>query len=304
MVNSGVTGFQLVTLGTAAELNVPASPGTAASSGEVVRGDDPRLAGAHPLLGIISSGTVAVGTGAKTTTITTGLKFPLGMRIWVISSTTPTNWVSGIIDSTGYDAVTGALAFTADTFSGSGSIGAGGIVIPAPNRNPALTPGTYTNCTITIAADGTITAIAAGTNLTRSSTSLSVAANGTTQLQGGDVLGRKVYKLGITSTASWTTADSYTGNGVLAKVLKPQIGSVTAMQDAEIIELKVRNAITPSENIWILLPSTATVTGGAATGNVYSQDGVMYVLLPAGKRALILFEHFGDGEFEINCAVQ
>lgn len=67
-----------------------------------------------------SSTSLAVGTGSKSLTVTTGKSYVTGMYIRVVSTSTPTNYMQGTVTS--YDSGTGALVFTSEIVGGSGTI--------------------------------------------------------------------------------------------------------------------------------------------------------------------------------------
>ncbi len=103
--------------------------------------------------GRIITGTVAIGTGSRSTTITTGLVFRTADRIRLESLY---GFVEGPVVS--YDATTGALSLTSDAYSGSGSLGAGAFVGPglaaASSSGAAIDDSTGGNSSTTTAWSG------------------------------------------------------------------------------------------------------------------------------------------------------
>ncbi|RRN62782.1 hypothetical protein [Caulobacter sp. 602-1] len=67
-----------------------------------------------------SSTSLTVGTGAKTFTTQTGKAWVAGQGFFIASSTSPTNWMSGIL--TAYNSGTGAATVQVDTIGGSGTL--------------------------------------------------------------------------------------------------------------------------------------------------------------------------------------
>lgn len=79
-----------------------------------------------------SSTSLAIGTGSKVFTITAGSAFVTGSRVRAANTTTPTNYMEGIVTVSGTtmtmtsDATGGSGTFSAWTISIAGNVGAGG----------------------------------------------------------------------------------------------------------------------------------------------------------------------------------
>jgi hypothetical protein len=67
-----------------------------------------------------STTSLAIGTGSKSLTVTTGKSYVTGMYIRVVSTSTPTNYMQGTVTS--YNSGTGALVFNSEITGGSGTI--------------------------------------------------------------------------------------------------------------------------------------------------------------------------------------
>jgi hypothetical protein len=85
-----------------------------------------------------STTSLAVGTGSKSLTVTTGKSYVTGMYIRVVSTSTPTNYMQGTVTS--YNSGTGALVFTSEIIGGTGTIASWTISMTVnPKDRPAGT---------------------------------------------------------------------------------------------------------------------------------------------------------------------
>ena len=140
-----------------------------------------------------------------------------------------------------------------------------------------------------------------------------VAANpdgtGNVTLNGGSATGQNVYKAAVSSTVGWTsdTASGYP-DGIARPTLRIAYGTATAIVSGGFVLYKIRN--TSGNNIWVKVPASATVTGGAATvvpygsGRDGSGNAYFYYYLPTGRSAQLLAKHYGDGLLDIEYVLE
>jgi hypothetical protein len=125
-----------------------------------------------------STTSLAIGTGSKSLTVTTGKSYVTGMYIRVVSTSTPTNYMQGTVVS--YNSGTGALVFTSEIVGGSGTIASWTISMTVnPADRPAGTvlqvvQGTFTSNFSTTSASFVDTGITA--TITPVSTSSKILA--------------------------------------------------------------------------------------------------------------------------------
>ena len=118
------------------------------------------LTGYH---GIRTGGpTVIVGTGSRSTTISTGLLYRPGDAVRLDSVSGNGYWVAGTVTS--YDSSTGALVFTATSFNGTGSISGAAKVAPfVPASTTQLAEGSNLYFTVARVLATVLTGFAAAT---------------------------------------------------------------------------------------------------------------------------------------------
>lgn len=77
-----------------------------------------------------STTSLAIGTGSKTLTITTGKSFVVGMYVRIASTATATNYMAGTI--TAHDSSTGAMTVSVDLINGSGTEASWNVFVSTP----------------------------------------------------------------------------------------------------------------------------------------------------------------------------
>jgi len=168
--------------------------------------------------GLTSSSSVAIGTGTKTFTTnlnSTNTAFTVGSRVRVAYTTTPTNFMEGVITAfsgttmtVSVDVVGGSGTYAAWSFTSVGSAG----VTSINGGTTGLTPSTATTGAVTLA--GTVATTNGGTGLTSFTSGGAVYATSTSALTTGTL----PVASGGTGLASGTSGGVlyYSATGTLA----------------------------------------------------------------------------------------
>lgn len=160
--------------------------------------------------GVTATDSNTIGTGTKTFTITAGSAYSTGSRVRAAYTTTPSNYVEGIVTMSGTtmtmtaDAFGGSGTYTAWTFSLAGNVGATGATgasFTGVTSTTSATPASTGTITLTTNQQG---AFVTG-NRVRAINTTSNYFEGVVTITGGTTFAIAAdYNVGTTTATSWT----------------------------------------------------------------------------------------------------